>query len=293
MFKKLLKKGLKEIQNRTFTPVYYDQNMKQGYCGKSICASDLQGKNVLITGGSRGIGFSIAYRMLLEGCNVIITGRNEESLTQSRCLLEKVADNGKSIDYFLWDQESLNNINNMFDQAITMFDNRQLDILINNAGIFTDVDRKRKFRTVGKMDFERIFRINFESTYLITQRGVQHMLEFHKKGSIINIASVCGITSEFMHTPYGLSKAEVVELTKLLGDQYKDSDIHIVGIAPGTVVTGLSEWKENDNIAYKGNYLKRAVIPEEIAALAAFLSSKYGRYLSGNTIVASSGERFS
>lgn len=296
MIKQIIKKITKKLLTIRYEPLYYTKNLKRSYWGTSVCAGELKGKNVIITGGGGGIGIAIAQRMVMEGCNVLITGRNEKKLQKA---IEQLTpflayhENEKRIlKYVVWDQEEISDIERKFNEIIQLFPGRKLDILVNNAGVFTENDRKRIFRTLEIKEFEHVMRINYESAYILSKLAIQTMIKQNVKGNIVTIASVCANTPQFMYTPYGISKAQVMHMIKRLDAQYNGYGITVNGIAPGSVVTDMGNWQDGDNIFKKNNILNRVVLPEEIAGLVALLSSEYGKYLHGEVICAAAEEIF-
>lgn len=289
-------KIFKKIRNKlTYTevsPLFYTIDLKEAYSGRSVAGGYLKGKNVVVTGGTGGIGFAIAKRYFDEGCNVTITGRNKERLESS---LKQLDPNeiGK-VDYVIMDQLNPSSINKVLKN---LFDKKDIDIWVNCAGIYTDTDKPRRFRSVGKQTYTNVIDTNFKSVKIICELLAEHWISVQKKGQVINIASICGLFSSFGQTPYGISKTQIISLTQQFSLQYKGK-VTFTCVSPGSVATSMGNKKMGDNISNKGTILTRHIaLPEEIAAIVAFLSSPAGIKINNftschqpTTIKASAGE---
>lgn len=268
----IFKKIRKRLTYTEVTPLYYTEGLQDAYSGISVAGGSLRGKHVVVTGGTGGIGFAIAKRYLDEGCDVTITGRNKGKLESSLKRLE-TANNMGQVDYAIMDQLSSTSVN---DALRAMF-KKEIDIWINCAGIFTDVDKQRRFRSVDKQTYINVMDTNLKSVKLICESLAEHWLSTQKKGQIINIDSICGLYPSYGQTPYGLSKIQVASLTRQLSVQYTGKVIFAC-VFPGSVSTLMGNKKIGDNISSMGTMLTRHIaMPEEIAAVVAFLSSPAGR----------------
>ena len=124
----------------------------------------------------------------------------------------------------------------------------------------------------------------------LTDEIVGKMEETGKKGIIINISSICALCKNFQYTPYGISKSGVLSYTKKLKLKHPEYNIH--AITPGSVATGMGGYRTGDDLSYRKNILLRVALPEEIAALSAFLSSDCGKHISNLIVTAAAGEIF-
>lgn len=267
----VFKKIRKKLTYTEVSPLPYTPGLQDAYSGTSVAGGLLKGKHVVVTGGSGGIGLALAKRYLDEGCNVTITGRNKEKLESSLKQLE--TDIQERVDYTIMDQMSPTSIKNSLK---SMLDKNDIDIWVNCAGIFTDTDKSRRFRSVDKLTYTNVMDTNLKSVKLICNLLAEHWMSVRKKGQIINIASICGLFPSYGQTPYGISKVQVASLTQELSIKYKGKVIfHCV--APGSVATSMGNKKTGDNISTKRAILTRhTAMPEEIAAVVAFLSSPAG-----------------
>jgi 3-oxoacyl-[acyl-carrier protein] reductase len=216
----------------------------------------------------------MALRFLAEECSVIICGRNTEKLENAvEYLRTKVA--GAKVEYLQMDQLD----NESIGRAVALLQKRSsfVDILINNAGICTDIDKKKRFRNVTKEQFETVWKTNYEGAVQLTELIAGEMKKRGIQGNIVNIASICAEFRSFRYMPYGMSKAAIIEYSKILNERYENIVVNV--IETGLVATIMNNLNMGDNISKNMNVLKHPAMPEEIAALAAFLCSTCGKYL--------------
>lgn len=271
------------IENR---PLIYDDRLRNAYSTTSVCGGQLIGKMAVVTGATGGIGFSIADRLINEGCHVIITGRSEERLKETICKLSqsRLAD----VSYLIMDQSDVNNLREGVEKA---FAGRIIDLWVNCAGILKKTDRDRVFRGLSAETYNEVIDVNLRSTVLLTRMVAEKMVNQETAMcQIINIASICGLTNHFGYTPYGISKTGVIEYTKRLAAEYK-SKVLIEAIAPGSVATIMGTRHLGGDISGTNAFTNHVAMPEETSAVICFLAGPVGKYLNGQTIVASAGEK--
>ena len=280
----IVNKIKKSLTYSVIRPVVYNEELLQAYSTTSVTGSTIKGKTALVTGATSGIGYATAQRLLNEGCNVIITGRNEDKLKLS---VDSLRHSDKSsVSYIVIDQINTKSVENGVQKA---FNHGRIDLWVNCAGIFKNTDRDRKFRGLDSNTYFEVVNTNLKSTVLATRLVAEEMIKRGIYGEIINVASICGLTNHFGYTPYGISKTATIEYTRLLADEYKGK-VTIVGIAPGSVATRMGDKHFGGNIAGTNAATKHVAMPEEIASTIAFISSPIGRYLNGQTILASAME---
>lgn len=183
----------------------------------------LDGKTALITGAARGIGLGFAQAYVREGAQVVLADIEFERATKAAEALGKSA---MAVRMDVTQQSSI-------DQAITTTIDRfgQIDILINNAALFTAAP------TVGisRDDFDRVFQINVAGVLFTTQAVARHMIDRGEGGKIINMASQAGRRGEPLVAVYCASKAAVISLTQSFGLDLIRYGINVNAIAPGVV----------------------------------------------------------
>lgn len=240
----------------------------------------LSGKTILITGGAKGIGYSISQKCINEGANVIICGRSESDLIKAQQKL------GGSCKYITFDVSNIDEIpefiNNVFELS-----SGWIDCLVNNAGIsFHETD----FRSVTISGFEKQFNVNFSGAYFLAKYYIQKVetVKNRKTANILFITSERG--SFCTDIPYGLSKAAINSLVGALSTRlYKNSNIRVNALAPGVTVSNMTGRTAVDNMAYDGSPLGRVFMPEEMAEVAAFLLCDSSACISGEVVHCDAG----
>ena len=144
---------------------------------------------------------------------MVLLGRNEGKLRE--CV--SMFGTGK-VDYMVIDLTSCQSVSQV---AKSLIRNYSIDILVNCAGVFTDVDKKRYFRCVTKAQYLGVLNVNLKSTMLLSMLIAKHMFERAIDSGIINIASICGLSDAFKYTPYGISKSGLMEFTNCCRNNMK------------------------------------------------------------------------
>jgi len=238
----------------------------------------LKGKNVLVTGGSSGIGLAIARKCLSEGASVVITGRNPHKL---RNVCEEVSD--PRFQSHVWDVSHVKVMDERLAEVEGLFGG-DIDVVFNNAGVYSPA----KFGDITEEIWDTIQSGNSKGLFFLCQSAAGRWIKKRKKGKIINIASNRGILGA-MNGPYGMSKWGVIGLTRGLGRMLYSHGIIVNGIGPGVVATGINALDVNDNAFSHYPLANRVGLPEEIAEVACFLASDAANHIVGQTIVCDSG----
>lgn len=232
----------------------------------------LKDKQAIITGGSSGIGMSIARKMIECGAAVTIVGRNPEKT-------QKVAKE-LGCNFLLID---LTDTHAMIATVTDFIADKRIDILVNSAGV-TD---KEGWLEKTPENFDLILNTNLKAAYFMSQTIAKHMLEHQIQGHILNVSSSSSMRPGW--GPYQLSKRALNGMTMGFAEKLAKNGITVNGLAPGITVTPMaSKFMDTDNLAYY-NPLRRAETPEEIANLAIFLVSNLGTSIVGDTIMITGG----
>ena len=234
-------------------------------------------KVALITGGTRGIGKEIAYTLAEENYDIIINYRteNEELMKlkkeieqkRVRCLLLK------------GDVSNFEDCKKLVEEAINRMNH--IDVLVNNAGITKDMLLMR----MKPEDFNEVINVNLIGTFNMTKNVINYMMK-ERKGRIINVSSVVGISGNAGQTNYAASKAGIIGFTKSLAKEVASRNILVNAIAPGFIQTDMTNiLKENvkDEIE-KTIPLKRMGSSEEIANSVYFLAGEENTYITGQVL---------
>lgn len=233
---------------------------------------DLTGKNVLITGSSRGIGAAIAEAFAQKGANVILNARHEPQE-----LMQKIKKLGVDVYFIQADVSSSKEI----EKLVKQLDEQQIriDILVNNAGI----NRDKLMIGMSDKDFEEVIDTNLVGTYRMSQPIFKKMLKKHS-GVIINIASVVGEHGNIGQANYAASKAGIIGFTKTLAKEGALRGVRCNAVAPGMIKSAMTEKidEKRQNEIKKSIPLKRLGNVEEVAQTAVFLAEN--DYLTGEVI---------
>lgn len=276
----------KRIDNK-LRPLPYTELLKDCYSTGSVVGGSLKNKTILITGASSGIGLAMARRFLVEGCHVIISGRTESKfLAAISYLKQKECYN---VTYSLMDQLK---DSDLYATSQDIFKRYKVNVLVNNAGVLKKSDREGRFRSVEGEDYWPGLNTNLKSSLLLSQSFVDYCKEAEIKGHILNTSSICGLFESMGITPYGISKAGVIEMTK----QFALANKGIVtcnSIAPGSVATVMGDLHTGSNIASYCSCNRHVTMAEEIASLAALMCTEdMSEKLNGQTIKACACEKF-
>ena len=188
-------------------------------------------KNVIVTGGSRGIGKCIVENLAREGHNVILNYNKSEK--QARKIQNELKEEGILIEIYKADVSKREEVKKLVNFAIEKWES--IDVLINNAGIA----KLQMFQDVTEEDWDEIINTNLKSAFYMSQEVLPNML--HKKsGCIINISSIWGIVGASCETVYSVSKAGMDALTKSLAKELGPSNIRVNSIAPGVIDTEMN-----------------------------------------------------
>jgi len=238
----------------------------------------LENKVVLVTGASRGIGFTTCKKFAEEGAIVYAGVRNENSIAH-----QEFASGGSIIPISL---DVTNEITIKDCISRIKKDENVLDILVNNAGI-TIIER---FDMMKKSSVETIYNTNVFGLLYVTQYAIR-LLRKSLSPTIINMSSIMARDSDIGQTAYASSKAAVESMTKTWAKEYAQFGFRVNAIAPGNVNTDMfniiSEQERIKTIKKIG--LRRIAEPEEIAKVALFLASNMASYVTGEVINVNGG----
>ncbi len=242
-------------------------------------------KTAIVTGGSRGIGYAIATRLGLDGCNVVILATGEQSRYQEA--LDKLTEQGISWLYVQGSVDSAESREKLVKETVEHFG--RIDILVNNAGV---APKERKdLLEMTEESFERVVNINTKGTMFLTQLVAKQMIRqekvFANKGHIVNIGSCSAKVSSVSRGEYCISKAAVYMLTTLFADRLASEDIVVNEIRPGVIATDMTSvvTEKYDNLIADGVFpIARWGQPEDVANMAAFYCSDQVLYTTGNYV---------
>lgn len=266
-FKRAIKYIVKDYRPEYIKPKIFQANMNN-------CLKD---KVVLVTGGGRGIGKYIAEKMIGEGAEVIITGRNERTLKETASKL------GKMCHPVVFDVTRLDEGERLIEDIYLEYG--KIDCLINNAGISY---HEKGFLEVSERGFREQFDTNFLGGYFLTQNYLRKYLKINQKhGNVIFMSSERADYNDII--PYGLSKATINGLVRGLSRDFYKKGVRVNAVAPGVTTTDMTGRRRDDNLFDPGSNSKRYFLPEEVAEVVAWLASDFSNCVSGEIIHTNAG----
>jgi len=243
----------------------------------------LENKNVLVTGGSRGIGKACVELFLKSGANVAFTFQSAKD--EADKLLSGYSGSSK-IKYYQVDLFDTDDIEKAIRNVLKDFNH--IDVLVNNAGIW----KEAAIDEMTLNEWNEMININLTSTYLITKLIVPGMKK-NNFGRIINIASTAGQRGEAFHSHYAASKGGMISLTKSLASELGKHNITVNCVAPGWVITDMTINSLADSETNKkviGDIpLNKIAKPEEIAGPVLFLASNLASHITGEILNVNGG----
>ena len=237
----------------------------------------LKGKNVIITGGSRGIGRGIAEKFAEQGANIAFTCiKMSDSSLELAKNLEKIGVKAKAYES---DAADFDAATKLAEDVLNDFGS--IDVLVNNAGITKD----NLLMRMSEEDFNDVMKINMNSVFNNTKAVLRQMLK-QRSGSIINLSSVVGVKGNAGQSNYSSSKAGIIGFTKSVALELGSRNIRCNAIAPGFIETEMTKALSNDQVNdwAQSIPLKRTGQVEDIANTSLFLASDMSSYITGQVI---------
>jgi 3-oxoacyl-[acyl-carrier protein] reductase len=240
--------------------------------------SNLENKNIIVTGASGGIGNSIVKKLNEAGANILASGTRIEKLEE----LKKKFENIKILKF---DISQSDKIEEFIENATSKLGG-SLDGLVNNAGITQDNLAIR----MSLDEWQQVININLTSTFLMSKFAIKKMLK-NKSGKIVNITSVVGHTGNLGQANYTASKAGIVAMSKSLAIEYAKKNININCISPGFIKTAMTDKIDEKfkEIIVSKIPSARLGEPDDIANAVLFLSSDQSNYINGETLHVNGG----
>lgn len=242
-------------------------------------------KTAIVTGGSRGIGFAIAHKLVEDGFNVVITARSPKEANQGN--FDKLETIKGSVLFVQSDIASAEDRAKVVRQTVETFGG--VHLLVNNAGVAPS--ERKDLLEMTEESFDRVVGINTKGTMFMSQLVAKQMLtqpvEGKKRGTIINISSCSAVVSSVSRGEYCVSKAGIAMLTRLFADRLAPEGILVHEVRPGVIDTDMTSGvKEKYNALFASGAfpLARWGQPEDIANAVSALAGDSFLYTTGNYI---------
>ncbi|OGA37397.1 MAG: hypothetical protein A3G24_04075 [Betaproteobacteria bacterium RIFCSPLOWO2_12_FULL_62_13] len=238
-----------------------------------------------VTGGSQGIGAAIALELARDGFDLAVSATRIEKLSDT---IEQLAPTGARVVPVVLDLRSLPSMERAMAQVASVFGH--LDVLVNNAGITL---RKAALEvTAGEWD--AVIETNVKGTFFLSQQMGRHLIGSGRPGCIINLASTHGVVGFAQRSTYGISKAAIIHMTRMLAIEWADHGIRVNAVAPGTVETPSRAAAFSANPDFREAMMKRIPLHrfatvEEVAGAVRYLASSQATYITGHTLLLDGG----
>lgn len=236
----------------------------------------LNGKKIIITGGSDGLGLAMAKKFITAGAEVLITGRKQEKLQSASSAI-----GSNRLHTLQWDVSDVKNIDKHLQEAIGLLGG--VNILINNAAFVSNSNN------YSEVHFDKTIVTNVKAVYFLCHEVAEFMKSHNGQsgGKILNISSVSSYESST--NPYFLSKTAVNAITTGFAKAYAPYNIIVNAIAPGYCNSSINKTNAQENAYREEPANKRIIFPEEIADLATFLVCDASNGIVGQTILCDGG----
>jgi 3-oxoacyl-[acyl-carrier protein] reductase len=237
----------------------------------------VKGKNIIITGASRGIGRGIAVAFAKQGANVAFTYSSSE--VQAKELEEELTAFGVTAKAFKSNAANFDAAQQLVSDVLEIFDT--IDVLINNAGITKD----NLLMRISEQDFDKVIEVNLKSVFNMT-KAVQRTMLKQRHGSLIHMSSVVGVKGNAGQSNYAASKAGIIGFSKSIALELGSRNIRSNVIAPGFIETEMTDKLPEDVVAQwrAGIPLKRGGSTQDVANACLFLAADLSAYITGQVL---------
>ena len=237
----------------------------------------LKDKVAIVTGAGRGIGRAIALKYAQEGANVVITDLKIDETVEA--FIEELKGLGVKAKAYASNAANFDDAHKLIEEVLADFG--RIDVLVNNAGITRDGLMMR----MTEEQWDLVINVNLKSAFNLIHAVTPVMLK-QKAGSIINMASVVGVSGNAGQTNYSASKAGMIGLAKSIAKELGSRGVRANAIAPGFIITDMTH-ALSDEVRKQWEAqipLRRGGTPEDVANVATFLASDLSSYVTGQTI---------
>ncbi|HSQ05614.1 MAG TPA: glucose 1-dehydrogenase [Burkholderiales bacterium] len=243
-------------------------------------------RTAFVTGASYGIGAATALALAQDGCNVAVAATRSDHLAG---IVERLQAVTQGVVPVALDVRSQESIEQAMAEVIAVFGH--VDVLVNNAGITL----QKKALEVTPEQWDNVNSTNLRGAFFMSQQMGQHLVSTGRKGCIINIASTHGLIGLAGRSVYGISKAAMIHMTKMLAIEWAEHGIRVNAVAPGRVDSGspMRTASARDPKLLEALHarvpLHRSATNEEVAEAVRYLASPAAEYITGHTLVLDGG----
>jgi NAD(P)-dependent dehydrogenase (short-subunit alcohol dehydrogenase family) len=239
----------------------------------------------LVTGASQGLGAEIAVALARDGCDVAVSSRRVERLSETLGRIEAAGARGVPVEL---DVRSQSSMERAMAEVAGAFGH--VDTLVNNAA----VTLRRAALEMTREEWDELMSINLKGTFFMSQQMGRHLMAQQRPGSIISLASAHGILGFPQRSAYGISKAGIMQMTRMLAIEWAEHGIRVNAVAPGTVDTpSRAEYFAANPDAKKAMTdripFRRFATTDEVAGAVRYLASPQAAYITGQTLVLDGG----
>ncbi len=243
----------------------------------------LREKVAIITGGGTGIGRGTAIRFAQEGAKVVITGRRVKPLEETLDYIESV---GGTATYLSVDVSEADQVQNMVDETVRRYG--KLDILFNNAGVFTGIGKT--ILDLTEEEWDSLMGINLRGYFLCSKSAIPYMIE-NGGGAIVNCSSVSGHIGQRNQGAYNVAKGGIELLTKCMALDFAERKIRVNSVCPAWIEIDFNR----EDLAERGEEIARMHPigrigqPEDVASAAVYLASEESSWVTGTSLFVDGG----
>lgn len=244
---------------------------------------DLHGKVVMVTGASSGLGYHFAQVLARSGATVVLAARRVEALEALAATIGSQGGRARAVRLDVLDIESIRAA-----LARTKDQDGGIDVLVNNSGTTSSA----AFLDQSEAAWDSVLDTNLKGAFLVAREAARSMRDANRGGSIINISSILGLRQVGHVAPYAVSKAGLVQLTKVMALELARFDIRVNAMAPGYIETDLNRdfWASPAGIAMLTRIPQRRLgRPEDLDGALLLLASDASRYMTGSVIAIDGG----
>ena len=242
-------------------------------------------RTALVTGASYGIGAAIAEVLARDGYDVAVTELNTDALADTIGKINAYDASGLPVAL---DVRSQSSVEACMTRVLKQFG--QLDLLVNNAGVLL----RKPVIDISREEWTTVMDVNLTGTFFMSQQMGRHLIGAQRKGSIISIASTHGIVGIGGISAYGISKAGITQMTRMLAIEWAEHGIRVNAIAPGTTETPTRKKSLGADPARRQMMIdripfKRFCTEADVAGMASYLASPAADYVTGQTLLVDGG----